>query len=79
FGTKPTRPPLDKAGCEQLIAELDAQVEELKVLLHSHDGASIRVSEKASNSSSDSAGGSVELKGGPVGFSAKDLSSATSG
>lgn len=66
FGTKPTRPPLDKVGCEKLIAELESQVQELQVLLHSHDGASIRVLEKASNSSSESDDIGVELKAGRI-------------
>jgi Cdc6-like AAA superfamily ATPase len=77
FGTKPKRPPLDKAGTESLILELNKQVDELKALLHSHDGASIRVSETATASTADSATAGAELRHGPLGISVKDSSSST--
>jgi hypothetical protein len=79
FGTKPTRPPLDKTGSDKLVAELNKQVEELRALLHSQDGANIRVSEQASTSLSDARDGNVDVKAGPIHISGKDATSSTSG
>jgi hypothetical protein len=74
FGTKPKRPPLNKAGSEKLISELRRQVHELNELLHSQDNAKIKTTKKESQSDATSIGASLGAKGGPAVLSASNSS-----
>ncbi|MEX2207482.1 MAG: hypothetical protein WEF50_14735 [Myxococcota bacterium] len=75
FGTQPKRPPLDKAGTEALIAKLQDQIVELNTLLHSQDDAKINVSEEVDVVGTESSGGEVAAKAGPLSVSIKGSSS----
>lgn len=71
FGTKPKRPPLDKAATEKLVTELEGQVAELRALLHSGDEAVIKTL-RAENAELSVAGdASIGVKAGPIGVSGK--------
>src|SRR6266849_4037840 len=60
FGRKPNRPPLEKAGTDRLIAELDSQIGQLSELLHAADRAQLkkttRIEDQSEQSSSLSGG-----------------------
>lgn len=78
FGTKPTRPPLDKTGTEALIAELQRQIAELNALLHSQDDAKINVSEGTNIVGTESSGIALGAKAGPLSVAASDSTSSKS-
>ncbi len=79
FGTKPKRPPLDRAGTENLTTSLDKQIAELNALLHSQDGAKISTSDQADKASEESFEVGVGVKAGSVSGSVSGSASTKAG
>lgn len=68
FGTRPKRPPLDKAATDTLVVQLEAQVKELQDLLHSADEAHVKKTQTENQEASHSGSASVDAKiGGKAG------------